>query len=98
MATAIKAPKLFTVRYELTGDADMDLEPWNVIAPDGDHEQGFETEAEALAYAAECNSTLAEDIEAEEEAEREELVRGIQAAVEDMELKALRKLAKRLGV
>jgi hypothetical protein len=99
MPAAIKPSKLFTVRYEVTGDEVCDAEPWNVIAPDGEtYESCFETEGEALAYAKECNDSLAEEAEAAEEAEREELVAALQAHVEDMGLKELRKLAKRLGL
>lgn len=98
MATATKAPKLFTVKFELSGDECCDAEPWHVLTPDGDFETCRETEAEAVAFAAECTETLAEDTEAEEEAEREELVAALQAHVEEMGLGELRKLAKRLKI
>lgn len=95
-ATKTKAPKLFTLRYEITGDPVCDEEPWNIYSPDDEFETCFSDEAEAMAFLSDCNSTLAADTEAEEEAEREELVRSLQAHLEDMDIKALRKLAKRL--
>lgn len=97
-ATAKKAPKLFTVKFEPMFDGACDSEPFNVLAPDGEHERGFETREEAVAYRDDCNAGLLADAESEEEAEREELVAAIQARVEEMNLAELRKLAKRLKI
>lgn len=94
---ATKTAAQFTVRYEITGDECEDAEPWKIYSPDGEFESCRETEAEAIAFAAECNESLAEETEAAEECEREELIRELQDRIEEMSLSELRKLAKRLG-
>lgn len=98
MPTTAKALKLFTVVFELVGDECEDAEPWKIYTPDGDFETCRETEAEAIARCKECNEELAADIEAEEEAEREELVAALQGRLEEMTFAELRKLAKKWEV
>lgn len=85
----------FMVRYEVI-DGD-ESEPWQVETPDG-HEASFESEAEARAFADDCNAEYAKELKAAEESEREELVAALQAHIEDMGLTRLRSLAKRWGI
>ena len=92
---ATKTAAQFTVRYEITGDECEDAEPFKIYSPDGEFESCRETEAEAIAFAAECNETLEDESEDEE---RDELVEALQERIAEMGLSELRKLAKRLGV